>query len=303
MSGLDFARDGADWPLRETSRFVDTAHFHWHVQEMGEGAPCLLIHGSGGATHSWRDFAPILAGDFRVLAPDLPGHAFTRSRRRPDLSLNGMADAVDELLAALNFRPRLVIGHSAGAVILARLIAQGRLQPDLYVAINGAFLPFKGFGGVVFPFLAKALVMNPFAPRIFAWTADKPTVAKLLAGMGSKIDAFGLDLYTRLLSNSRHAGGALAMMANWDLSRTPDDLARMPCPALLILGANDHGVPPEGAMRLAKAMSRVVVERVANVGHLAHEEKPEAIAAIVRRAAEEVGLVRPSASLGDNQTP
>ena len=292
MSGLDFAKDGADWPLRQTSRFVDTAHFRWHIQEMGEGAPCLLIHGSGGATHSWRDFAPLLARDFRLLSPDLPGHAFTSSRRTPDLSLEGMADAVEELIKALDFSPRLVIGHSAGAVILARLIAEGRIAPDLYVAINGAFLPFKGWGGVVFPILAKMLVMNPFAPRFFAWTADKSTVAKLLAGMGSKLDSFGLDLYTRLLSNHRHAGGALTMMAQWDLSRTPDDLAHIACPALLILGANDHGVPPEGAMRLSRAMPRVVVERVPGVGHLAHEEKPELIAAMIRKAAAEVGLVR-----------
>ena len=77
MSRLDFARDGADWPLREASRFVEAGGLRWHVQTLGEGPPALLIHGTAGATHSWRGLAPLLARDFRLVAPDLPGHGFT----------------------------------------------------------------------------------------------------------------------------------------------------------------------------------------------------------------------------------
>ena len=89
--GLDFARDGADWPNREASRFVEAGGLSWHVQVMGQGPDLLLLHGTGGATHSWRGLAPLLAQHFRVVAPDLPGHGFTTARRAPDLSLPGMA--------------------------------------------------------------------------------------------------------------------------------------------------------------------------------------------------------------------
>lgn len=291
MSRLDFQRDGADWPLREASRFVEAAGYRWHVQEFGQGPQALLVHGTAGATHSWRGLAPLLAREFRVTAPDLPGHAFTTARRRPDLSLPGIAHALTELLAKLECAPRLVVGHSAGAAILARLIANGKLAPDLSVAINGAFLPFRGVAASLFPAVARLLFVNPLTARLFAWTADRNTVANMLAGMGTKLDARGLDLYARVMRSPEHCAGALAMMANWDLSRTSDDLAGLSCRSLLVVGANDKAIPPANADEVAKRMRNVRIERLPGLGHLAHEEAPERVAACIRAAAEEAGLI------------
>ena len=36
-----FDRDGADWPNREASAFVETRGVRWHVQRMGKGPPLL----------------------------------------------------------------------------------------------------------------------------------------------------------------------------------------------------------------------------------------------------------------------
>ena len=226
MSGLDFDTDGADWPLREASRFVRAGGYRWHVQEFGEGPPALLLHGAAGATHSWRALAPLLARHFHLVSPDLPGHAFTTPETRLDASLKGHAQALEALLDALDYRPKLVIGHSAGAVILGRLIAEGRLAPDLFVCINGAFFPFEGAAGHILPVMARLMHLNPLAGRLFAWTADRRQVGLLIKGMGSQIDDFGLDLYTRLMTTPSHCAGALDMVANWDLS--PD--SRRPPP-------------------------------------------------------------------------
>jgi magnesium chelatase accessory protein len=278
MSGLDFARDGADWPLRESSRFVVAGGFRWHVQELGAGPPALLVHGAAGATHSWRGLAPLLAEHFRVIAPDLPGHGFTTAESWTDRSLNGYARALAALLKKLDVEPRLVIGHSAGAAILARLIAEKRLKPDLSVAINGAFFPFPGLAGQIFPFMARMLHFNPLAARFVAWTADRATVAQLIAGMGSTLDPRGLDLYARLLQTPAHCAGALEMMANWDLTRMPDDLRRVTVPALLIVGANDKAVSPAEAEKVARLLPQAKILRLSGVGHLAHEENPRAVA-------------------------
>ena len=278
MTGLDFARDGADWPLRESSRFVVAGGFGWHVQDLGAGPPALLVHGAAGASHSWRGLSPLLAKHFRVIAPDLPGHGFTTSKRWADMSLKGYGKALKALLAKLDVAPKLVIGHSAGAAILASLIAEGSLKPDLFVAINGAFLPFEGFGGQIFPVMARLLHLNPLAARFFAWTADRAAVARLIDGMGSKLDAHGLDLYARLLQTPSHCAGALEMMANWDLTRLPDDLRRITLPVVLIVGENDRAVRPEVAERIAKFLPQAKIMRLPGLGHLAHEEDPRAVA-------------------------
>lgn len=78
---LDWQRDGPQWPHHQRSRFVQDGGLHWHVQTFDGPDPqapwVLLLHGTGASTHSWRDLAPLLARRLRVLALDLPGHAFT----------------------------------------------------------------------------------------------------------------------------------------------------------------------------------------------------------------------------------
>ena len=291
MRRLDFKRDGADWPLREASHFVEAGGLSWHLQELGQGPQALLIHGTAGATHSWRGLAPLLAPDFHLLAPDLPGHGFTSTRGRHDLSLPGMARALTALLAKLDFAPCLAIGHSAGAAILARLIAEGKIKPELFVAINGAFLPFEGFAARLFPVVARLLRFNPLAARLFAAMSDRASVANMLAGMGTRLDARGLDLYARLMKNPAHCAGALDMMANWDLSTMAAELARLPCPTLLVIGEKDGAVPPTDADRVARLLRRAEIAKLPGLGHLAHEEAPGPVAALIRAASARAGLI------------
>ncbi len=78
----DWDRAGADWPNRDASHFLRGGNTHWHYQRMGSGPPLMLLHGTGASTHSWRDLLPKLARHHDVIAPDLPGHGFTRAASR-----------------------------------------------------------------------------------------------------------------------------------------------------------------------------------------------------------------------------
>jgi magnesium chelatase accessory protein len=278
-----FAREGKDWPLRAHSRFYDAAGLHWHVQRLGAGPPLLLLHGTGGATHSWRGLAPLLAERYEVFAPDLPGHGFTDAKPDTDFSLPGITALVDALLKTTGFAPEVVIGHSAGAAVGARLCLDGAISPKLFVGINPALKPFPGWAGVIFPPLAKWMAANPWLPRLFAWSAaiDRDAAARLIAGMGSKLDRRGLDLYARLLATPGHCAGALAMMANWRLEPLLADLPRLAPPCLFILGANDRAISPTDAQRIAAGMPHARVEVLPGLGHLAHEEAPDRVARLI----------------------
>lgn len=98
---LVWERDGHDWPNRESSRFVQAGGLRWHVQQLGRGPVMLLIHGTGAATHSWRDLAPLLAQSFTLVSADLPAHAFTETPPARGLSLPGMAASMASLVDAL----------------------------------------------------------------------------------------------------------------------------------------------------------------------------------------------------------
>ena len=142
----DWETDGRDWPNRAASRFVTAGGLRFHVQVMGAGPVLLLLHGTGAATHSWRALAPLLARDFTVIAPDLPGHGFTAAPFWPRMSLPGMAGAIATLLDVLEAPPALVAGHSAGAALmmmanwdLAPLAAAlPRLAPSLLLIVGTA---------------------------------------------------------------------------------------------------------------------------------------------------------------------
>ena len=80
QAGLEQGRAGTG-PTGMLAVSCSPAGLRWHVQMMGTGPQVLLLHGAGAATHSWRDVAPLLARDFTVIAPDLPGHGFTDTPR------------------------------------------------------------------------------------------------------------------------------------------------------------------------------------------------------------------------------
>ncbi len=288
----DWETDGRDWPNRAASRFVTAGGLRFHVQVMGAGPVLLLLHGTGAATHSWRALAPLLARDFTIVAPDLPGHGFTAAPFWPRMSLPGMAGAIAGLLDALGARPALVAGHSAGAAILAEMCLQGRIAPAGLVSLNGALLPLKGVAGQVFSPLARLFALNPLVPRVFAWhAADKAVVARLLRGTGSRIDAAGAEFYARLARRSGHAGAALMMMANWDLAPLAAALPRLAPSLLLIVGTADRSIPPADAREIARRVAGARVIELPRLGHLAHEEAPERVAGEIAGFAREIGVL------------
>jgi magnesium chelatase accessory protein len=287
----DWDADGRDWPNRAASRFVEIDGWRWHVQVAGQGPVLLLVHGTGAATHSWRDLLPDLARHFTVVAPDLPGHGFSNPPSLLRLTLPEIANALRALIDRLRLEPVLSVGHSAGAAILARMVIDGQL-PAAHglVSLNGAFLPFGGMAGQVFPTIARLLFVNPFAPRLFAASArDRSRVLKLIVETGSTLDERGVSLYQRLLTTPGHVAGALGMMANWDLDPLVADLPRLDLPLLLVAGAADKAVPPSQATTVASRAPRARIEVLPGRGHLAHEERPHDVAALIERFAGEVG--------------
>ncbi len=283
---LAWERDGRDWPHRALSRFVQAGPLTWHVQEMGEGPVIVLLHGTGAATHSWRQLMPLLAENHRVIAADLPGHGFTRGRPSGGLTLPGMAAAVTALLAALELQPDKLIGHSAGAAIALHMAHSGFEVPEV-VGLNAALSPFPGFFAPLFQGLARALVLNPLVPRLFAASArtSGDTGRFLIRSTGSHIDAEGVRCYALLLGNAHHCRGALEMMAGWDLAGLQRDLPKVKARVRLIHGAKDAAVPVSSVEQAARLIPHVQLSVLAGLGHLAHEERADLVAEAIMAGA------------------
>ena len=277
MSAPQWQTSGLMWPHREASRFVDAGGVRWHVQVMGivQSPTVLLLHGTGAATHSWRGLAPLLAEHFHVIAPDLPGHGFSGAPPDGDHSLPSFSSLIAKLLSALTVTPVVIMGHSAGAAIAARMSLERLAEPEAVVSINGALLPLQGLAGQIFSPLAKLLAANSLVPRLFSWRAGDPAVTeRLLRGTGSKIDDETIACYGELMRHSSHASAALKMMAHWNLDTLQRDLPQLKTPLHLIVGNNDQTVPASEADRVKVLVPRTSITRLPELGHLAHEEAP-----------------------------
>jgi magnesium chelatase accessory protein len=288
--------DGKDWPNRKASQFVALGLYGWHVQMMGTGPVILLLHGTGAATHSWRDLMPNLAKNFTVVAMDLRGHGFSAP---PDyageMSLPKLTEGVAKVVNKLplgSSPPVLIVGHSAGAAIAVELCQRRMMAPRGVVALNGAMLPFGGPANPIFTPLAKIFASNALVPSLFSWhAADPQVVARLLARTGSTIDAEGMKFYAMLARFRGHAASALKMMANWDLPTFAANLPNFTRPLLMINGGNDLTIPPATTERVSQLVKGSRVIQMPGLGHLAHEERPAEVAALIVAFAREIGAL------------
>jgi magnesium chelatase accessory protein len=271
----------AGWPLAELSRQVMCRPHRWHVQETGEGPVALLIHGAGGATHSWAGVIPILAQSHRVVAIDLPGQGFTQSGARSRSGLGPMAEDLDLLLRAEGWKPELVVGHSAGAAIALQMALDGALSRARIVGLNAALGKFSGVAEWLFPVMAKVLAYTPFTADVFSATATRASVERLIAGTGSVLQPAQVDLYLQLVKDRAHVDATLAMMAQWDLGPLQAALPRVRHDVTLITTSKDGAVPPKVSREAAEVLPRGRHVAGPPLGHLAQEESPAAIAELI----------------------
>jgi magnesium chelatase accessory protein len=280
---MDWGKQGGDWPNRQASSFVRRGALHWHVQRMGAGPVLLLAHGTGSATHSWRGLMPALARDFDVIGVDLPGHGFTGAPPSYRMTLPDMAAALDDLMAGLGVSPAMLVGHSAGAAIVARMALDGPPGTAPVVALNGALLPLPGVHGQFFGSMARMVAMMPLVPWFFSWRArDRAAVEKVIAGTGSTLDEQGIELYARLMRDPGHVGNVLSMMANWELDGLARDLPRLGSRLVLVAAEGDRAVPVKVARKVEALVPgcRVILQK--GLGHLSHEEAPEETAQLLK---------------------
>lgn len=283
----------ADWPNAAMGQRVRAGGIDWYVQRAGEGPVLLLLHGTGSATHSWRDMLPDAAQHFRVVAPDLPGHGFTKGRPTGGLTMPAIARAVAALCKEMAVSPDLIVGHSAGAAIAFRIVLDGFAEPQGVVALAPALLPFPGIAQHLFPTMAKLMFVNPFAPHIFASVARQPgAVERFLArSTGSHIDAAGLRAYSRLFGDAGHCAGVLAMMADWDLVPLKRDLPRAAVRALVVHGSKDAAIPVSAVREAAALIPGAEIDIVEGLGHLLHEERATETLARILGFARAVALL------------
>lgn len=271
-----------DWPNRDASRIVRCAPHRWHVQQLGAGPDALLLHGAGASAHSWAPIVEHLKAQNRLFVPDLPGLGFTQSPKGR-ARLPQVAKDLAALLTDQDIQPELVIGHSAGAAIALEMVRLKLIAPRHIVILSGALEDFKGAAGVIFPVMAKILVLNPLTGMFLSSGPQGLSQARsVIKSTGSNLPDPLLEPYAHLIGRKAHVDGTLAMMSQWSLGELNKGLPDIATPALFLHGSKDAAVDVGVAERSANLMPNARVIVMDGLGHLAHEEAPEQVAAQIK---------------------
>ena len=145
-----------------------------HVHEWGdpEAPPLVCLHGVSAHGRRFRKLAEErLAGDFRVLAPDLRGHG--RSDYDPPWDIGTHLGDVIETLGAAGVARAAWIGHSFGGRLVLELAARAPERLASAVLLDPAIqiLPHVGFD-----FAQEAALDHSFA------TAEEAIESRLTSG-------------------------------------------------------------------------------------------------------------------------
>ncbi|MFD8530128.1 alpha/beta fold hydrolase [Streptosporangium canum] len=120
---------------------VGTGEAELFVRHGGSGPPVLLLHGHPRTHATWHRVAPLLAGDFTVVCPDLRGYGRSSKPATTDdhepYSKRAMARDCAALMRVLGHERFAVVGHDRGAYVAQRLAMD---HPDMVshlVVIDG----------------------------------------------------------------------------------------------------------------------------------------------------------------------
>jgi 2-hydroxymuconate-semialdehyde hydrolase len=248
----------------ELGRRVRTGGFETNLLEAGQGAPVLLIHGSGpgvSAWANWRLVLPALAAKRRVIAPDMVGFGFTDRPAGQRYDMDAWVRQALDLLDALDLERVDLVGNSFGGALALALAIRAPQRVRRLVLMGSVGVPF------------------PITPGLDAVWGYEPS----LATMRRLLDVFAYDrsLVNDALARLRYEASirpgfqeSFAAMfpaprQRWvDAMASSEALVRaLPHEVLVIHGREDRVIPLQNSLTLCDWIPNSQLHVFGHCGH------------------------------------
>ena len=235
----------------------------------GSKGTLIFVHGAGGTRHKWRKLMAGLPEGYGGLALDLPGHGESGGEAMD--SVEGYARAIiDGLQQAAPVRPLIWAGHSLGGAIVqtAALIA-----PDM---VDGLVLLGTGGRLKVLPALLDNLQKGIF-------DADN---LRLAYSPATPEDLVRAELEQDAKTPAAVVYKDFLACDSFDIL---DRLENICQPTQLIVGDDDVFTPVKYSEALLKKLPQARMTIIAQAGHTAALEQPEAIIDCIKEFLDSLG--------------
>lgn len=158
---------------------------HLHYLEFGQGEPLLLLHGNGADAQLYMPILAALSPHFHILAPDLPGHGF--SKKSQPRSVEEYVDWIETFVLTHIHGPFRLIGHSLGGLVSYLLMQRG-LPITSAVWMEPAIFELRPLVKAALPLYAKNYARTPhYRPEVvrhlnsLAWDASRADPVRVVA--------------------------------------------------------------------------------------------------------------------------
>ena len=244
--------------------------------------PVVLIHGwvASGGLNWYRAFDP-LGRHFRVIAPDMRGHARGIRSFRPFL-LEDCADDIAALLSAMNIGPAVIVGYSMGGPVAQLLWRRHRDRVAGLVMVATSARPIRTdlASRVFVDFMGSAALAGripeyaTWLPRRVARTIGKSIGKSFGKSVGKNAGkrrearrATSLSNWARAemrRHNLRHLLEAGAELGRYDARSW---IGEIDVPTAVIVTERDRAMPSALQLAMARSIPRASVHRL-DSGHL-----------------------------------
>ena len=256
--------------------------------DAGSGAPIVLVHGLMSSSSTWSAQVDRLAGNHRVIAPDLYGHGDS-AKPAGDYSLSAHAASLRDMFDALGIADATVVGHSLGGGIALQmaylfpdrvnalvLVSSGGLGRELNPLLRAATLPGSEF---VLPLVASRWVHGVGDTALNVWSklglpAISPSSDEAWRTLPTLTDP---DARRAFLATSRSVidvGGQTVNAKN----RLSGIASR---PSMLVWGERDRMIPSAHVEAARRELPATRVEIFARSGHFPHLDEPDRFAGVL----------------------
>ena len=274
--------------------FVDVAGVRLYCYAFGErgaGVPIVLVHGAFLSSHLWQDVLPRLPKGHRVLVLDLLGHGRSDPAGALPMTVAAHAARLITLLDVLGVHRAALIGHGMGAAIAAVVAATHPTRVTQLMLVNPIILARGPAATTPHRRVARLAALLPLWRRLPpAWLASALHTALLPGYAQRDLGARALDVYLKHVQTRDGRASAAAQLRALAASNgdTAPALATavLRCPVMLATSPADPFVPTAHAARLADQLraattADVVVRELAGTAHVAPEEVPDRLGALV----------------------
>ena len=256
------------FPVKQIQLANQVISYREAGSENNDNPVMVVLHGIGSGSGSWIHTMSHFEGQYRIIAWDAPGYNLSTPLTEDKPEAFVYARAFNEFLKGLGVNPKIVIGHSLGAMIAGAYAAISNPKLEVLILAN----PANGYGKATPKERSEKLryrlkMIRDLGPVRMAEERSEnllssnpnPEALELVKWNMRKVTVRGYEQASYTLSEGNLSGSAAEYTGR----------------VLVLCGDEDEVTPVAACRNVAHAYSNAPIQVLKKLGHATYVEGPE----------------------------